>query len=94
MRIASTQTAYAGQSGQLYVDYRRHFQPVITKLQRMLDQAQYEQDWGAYLRLRHRMIQIKDHVVAHESVCGYECECKPDPEWSQIINSSITGDET
>lgn len=60
----------------------------------MLDQAQYEQDWGAYLRLRHRMIQIKDHVVAHEAECGYECECKPDQEWSQIINSCcITGDE-
>lgn len=84
MRIAFTEIAYAGQSGQLYVDYRRHFQPAITKLQRMLDQAQYEQDWGAYLRLRHKMIEIKEHIVAHEAKCGYNCDCELDPEWARL----------
>jgi hypothetical protein len=75
------------------MNYRNHFQPTITKLQRMLDDAMFAGDWGAYLVLRHRMIEIKEHVIAHESECGYECACKPAHAWQIIINSSITGDE-
>lgn len=72
------------------MDYRSHFQSTIIKLQRQLDDSMFREDWGAYLELRHQMIAIKEHIIAHESVCGYECECKPEPEWSQIINNSIT----
>jgi hypothetical protein len=72
------------------MNYRNHFQPTITRLQRMLDDAMFAGDWGAYLVLRHRMIEIKEHVIAHESTCGYECNCEPDTEWLYLINSSIS----
>ena len=49
------------------MNYRSHFQSTIIKLQRMLDDAQYHGDWGAYLRLRHRIIQLKDHIVDTKS---------------------------
>jgi len=63
------------------MNYRSHFQDLITKLQRQLDTAMFREDWGAYLRLRHRMIAIKEHIVAHEAKCGYTCDCEPDGEW-------------
>jgi len=75
------------------MNYRSHFQNTILQIQRQLDRAMYAGNWGEYLHLRHRMIEIKTHIVEHEARCGYECECQPEPEWSQIINSSITGDE-
>jgi hypothetical protein len=59
------------------MNYRSHFQNLITKLQRQLDDAMFREDWAAYLPLRHRMIEIKEHIVAHESRCGYDCDCEP-----------------
>lgn len=67
------------------MNYRRHFQDTITQIQRELDRAQRLGDWGAYLRLRHRMIEIKEHVVAHEQKCGYDCSCEPDEEFSCFL---------
>jgi len=67
------------------VNYRSHFQPTIIKLQRMLDEAQYHSDWGAYLRLRHRLIEIKTHILKHEARCGYDCACKPDASWRGML---------
>ena len=67
------------------MNYRSHFQPTIIKLQRMLDDAQYHGDWGAYLRLRHRIIQLKDHIVDHEERCGYYCSCQPEEKYKHLV---------
>lgn len=55
----------------------------------MLDQAMLTGDWGAYLRLRHRMIEIKDHVVEHEARCGYHCECEPEQGWENLAKAPL-----
>ena len=68
------------------MNYRSHFQPTITKLQRRLDQAMLAGDWGAYLRLRHRMIEIKTHIVEHEAGCGYTCACEPEEPWQSWLH--------
>jgi len=51
----------------------------------MLDDAQYHGDWGAYLRLRHRIIQLKDHIVDHEERCGYYCSCQPEEKYKHFV---------
>jgi len=71
-------------SNNTVVNYRAHYQHTIIKLQRELDRAMYLGDWGAYLRLRHRIIEIKDHILEHETRCGYDCACEPEPEWAQF----------
>ena len=69
------------------MNYRSHFQPLITKLQRRLDQAMLRGDWGVYLRLRHQMIDVKTHILEHEAQCGYECACEPDHAGRELLNA-------
>jgi len=70
------------------VNYRSHFQTAITKIQRQLDHAMQELDWKQYLELRHRLIEIKEHVTAHESRCGYDCECMPDEAGERLLRAN------
>jgi len=69
------------------MNYRSHFQYTITEVQRRLDSAMMAGDWRTYLTLRHLMIQIKEHVVAHESLCGYKCACVPDEAGERLLRA-------
>ena len=55
----------------------------------MLDDAMFAGDWGAYVVLRHRMIEIKEHVVEHKLKCGYECDCEPEPGWQHLAKAPL-----
>jgi len=63
------------------VNYREQFQLSIVALQRALDSSMQKGEWGRYLELRHRMIAVKEHIVAHEAECGYHCACKAEERW-------------
>lgn len=63
------------------MNYRSHFQDTIIQIQRQLDTAMMAGEWGKYLECRHRMIAIKEHIIAHEAKCGYNCDCEPNTEW-------------
>jgi len=69
------------------MNYRSHFQARITEVQRQLDCEMREGNWLRYLNLRHEMIEIKEHVTAHESRCGYHCDCVPDREGERLLRA-------
>jgi len=70
------------------VNYRSYFQARITEVQRQLDTAMQAGNWLRYLHLRHEMIEIKEHVTAHESICGYDCECMPDEAGERLLHAN------
>jgi len=70
------------------MNYRSHFQDTITEVQRRLDSEMRRGNWRTYLALRHTMIAIKEHVVAHESRCGYHCDCVPDEEGKRLLDAN------
>jgi len=34
------------------------------------------------------MIDLKEHVVAHEFLCGYDCNCEPDEAGQRLLNAN------
>jgi len=69
------------------MNYRSHFQDTITEVQRRLDREMRRGDWKTYLTLRHLMIEIKEHVTAHEAECGYNCACVPDEAGERLLRA-------
>lgn len=66
------------------MNYRSHFRPFIRHCQHELDQAAYHGDWSTYRELRDKIICVKQHITAHEAVCGYDCDCEPDGDFLKI----------
>lgn len=66
------------------MNYRRHFQESIIQLQRSLDKAMLNGDWHTYHNLKEQIVSIKNHIIVHESMCGYECSCEPDSEFKSL----------